>query len=112
MVRHVVQYAHTDLSNAIDADTALSDEVTARLLFIKILGWIKTRSNLNRPIAMKLPDYPWAATLRTMLLRRPELAEAFQIQRDGLAFNQAMSKEEIAWIEEFVSNNYIVRPMR
>jgi hypothetical protein len=112
MVRHVSHFDQTELAASIDAGPAPHDEVKARLLFIKVLSWIRARGTSGRSTTMRLPDYPWATKLKAVLQTYPELSEVFQLRDDQLDFNPVLPAEDVHWAESYVVENYKPVTMR
>ena len=106
MVRHVSLFEQNEVAALIDHGGHCGDTVTARLLFIKILAWIRTRATCRTTRPMDLPDYPWALTLKTVIETNPQLSNAFHVRDDKLDFNVAIPGVDIRRIESYVVENY------
>jgi hypothetical protein len=104
MIRHVVKFEHTELSENINAFPP--KDISARLLFIKMLAWIKRRCKPTRYKSMRLTDYPWERKLRRLIETDAEFKKVFRIEGDDLDFASPISLEEIAAIEGYVDENY------
>jgi hypothetical protein len=106
MVRHVSNSEQTKLATSIDGGQLPDGRVSARLLFIHVLGWIRARGSHRWTSPMRLPDHPWAGRLKEVVQAYPELSEVFEIQDDLLNFNRTLAGPEIHWAESYVVENY------
>ena len=106
MVRHIVNYEATDLAKAFDDDLAGHGSVTARGLFIDVVGWVRGRVRLGRAYPLRLPDRPWATELKCAVLRRPELAAVFQLTGDRLDYRPDLDADDVAQAEAYVAEHY------
>jgi len=110
MIRHVVQFEQTELSAYIN-DFPPKD-ISARLLFIKMLAWIRRRCKPTRYKSMRLTDHPWERKLRRLIETDSKIKDVFRIEGDDLDFVSTITPEEIAAIERYVDENYRPRVMR
>jgi hypothetical protein len=108
IVRHVAKLEQNDLAKQLDAELAQqhNTRLTARVLFIHLLGWIRTRGTTGRATTLQLSDCPWAAKLRALIQSDPEFSALFHIQGDQLDFNPALAPDVIRWAEAYVAENY------
>jgi hypothetical protein len=112
MSRHVDNFEETELSILIGSDRFPPTDVTARVVFIKILGWLKTRKSTRIKRPMRLPDFPWASKLRTVIERCEDFSNLFYIRGDELDFLSTFSSEETTAIEDYIDMKHNPIAMR
>jgi hypothetical protein len=112
MVRHVSHFEQSELADTIGAGLASDEHVTARLLFINLLSWIRARGIHGLQTTLRLPAFPWATKLKNLVQTCPEFTEAFELKDDKVDFNSARPAEDVRWVESYVVENYEPVAMR
>lgn len=107
MVRHVNQIESTELAAQIEAELLDANAVTVRILFIKVLNWLRVRGVTTRQQPLPLPNYPWAEELRRLIDVCPSFSESFQVRDDHVEFKSSLCDDDIRWVEAYVVKNYV-----
>ena len=109
----LVDYVNTNEPNLLsrNVESVCSDyeDVTARIVFIKILGWLRRQSGPSIREMKLSSSYPWAICLRECVSNCSELAEWFSIDDDVFTFNSVRKSDEISDCISYVVDNF--KPM-
>jgi hypothetical protein len=106
MVYHVSQFEQTNLASKINDSLAHSDGVTARLIFIILLDWIKDRGIQSDRRPLSLSEFPWSVELKKLIQLHSELSGIFEINGNQFNFNPSISELEVDRAESYVVDNY------
>jgi len=82
---------------------AKAEKTSARVLCIKLLGWLKERSSLERPFKLNVKHNGWYRALQSAIQDNKQLNSIFECSEKGIDLRSTVNMDDV---NALVSSNY------